>query len=120
MSWNKKERRQFIRAHFPCELAVNTSEKNTIQTQTENISAGGIRVFTDKKLEPSTIISVIIHGISAKSIICKGRIMWAFERKHPQNESQILFDIGIEFHQITEDIIFKITKLIESLTADKK
>ncbi|UCD15799.1 MAG: PilZ domain-containing protein [Candidatus Omnitrophota bacterium] len=116
MSWDKKERRQFVRACFPCKLSVHPCDKNAIHTQTENISAGGIRVFIARRLKPASIVTVTIYKIKKDPIICQGRIIWVFSRKHPENEEQVLFDTGIEFHQITEETAFEIKNIIESLS----
>lgn len=120
MSWDYEERRQFVRAAFPCELSVHTAVENTIYTQTENISAGGIRVLIEKRIPPASIIKVTLYKIRETPIICVGRVIWVFTRNHPQNKNLTLFDIGIEFYEIAEEEILEIKNLIASLISAKK
>lgn len=99
MKDNGRERRKFPRADFPCEIYILTAPLHIIKCKTENIGAGGIRVFIDEELSISSSVGLKLF-ISKKAIECKGKVVWKVER----NESgQNKFDTGLEFHQISEE-----------------
>ena len=120
MSWDTSERRKFVRVRFPCEIALDTMGNNVIFAHTENISAGGIRVILKKRIEPAAILSLTLHKIAVQPILCKGRVMWVFTRKHDSDKEISLFDIGIEFHEISEDDIWRIKSFILTVISKRE
>lgn len=115
MNWDSKERREFVRIKFPCEILVGGSKEEIISTHAENISAGGIRVIIEKKLPCSSVIDLVIYGIRKKPILCKGKIIWTFSRKIPYHRKLSLFDTGIEFYKIKKEDRREIKSLITSI-----
>jgi c-di-GMP-binding flagellar brake protein YcgR len=120
MSWDSEERRHFVRVKYPCEISIYGSKRVTIPAQTENISAGGIRVLLDKKLPVSSIIELDIYGIKEKPIVCKGRILWVFTRKNLYRDGELRYDTGIEFHDIPEKDVEEIKNLVSEIASGRK
>ena len=115
MSWDSKERREFIRVKFPCEITTQTASGNRISTYVENISAGGLRIFLNEKLKTSSIVEIDIYAIAKEPISCKGKVLWVFSRKDPDNKNKLVFDTGIEFYQIKNKDLQEIKKIITSV-----
>lgn len=116
MSWDTSERRKFVRVEFPCEISLqDTSGKEVITAYTENISAGGIRVLLEKDIKACPIVQVTLYKIAEKPIVCKGRVIWVFNREHPREENVTVFDTGIEFYQIQEEDVSRIKEFILGL-----
>ncbi len=121
MSWDSSERRQFVRTKFPCQINVPGPNQRMISTRAQNLSAGGIRVFIEEKLLPSSIVSLEICGIDNRKICCTGKVIWTFERKtHHSKEASLCYDTGIEFCEIKEDDVEAIKKLVVSIAYGKK
>ena len=120
MSWDSTERRNFVRAKFPCQITIPHSQQSLISTQAENISAGGLRVFIKEKLYTSSIVELDIYGVKKKPISCKGKIVWVFTRKMHHSKAEVLYDTGIEFHQIKDEDVEAIKKLVASIASGKK
>ncbi len=113
MNWDSSERRKFVRIKFLCEIAVYTlSRKKMLSINTENISAGGIRVFLKERLSSGKIIELKIHGIGKAPIACKAKIIWAFPREMPQYKKNTVYDTGMEFYQLSKKDLNKIKKII--------
>jgi len=119
MSWDSEERRQFVRVRCPCKITSTGHQKHTIFTQTENISAGGVRLITEERLTPSSIIDLDIHIRNGDFISCKGKILWVFARK-VSDIGPVVFDTGIEFYHITDKEAQAIVDLVVSIASGKK
>jgi len=115
MSWDTRDRREFARVKFPCEIATRTAKGLKLSACVENISAGGLRVFLKDKLKTSSSVEINISGIGKKPINCKGKVLWAFSRTDPKNKKDLVFDTGIEFCQMAAKDLEKIKILIDSM-----
>jgi len=120
MSWDSEERRQFVRVRCPCKITSPGHQKHTIFTQTENISAGGVRLITEERLKPSSIIDLDIHIKNGEFISCKGKVLWVFARKATSDIGPVVFDTGIEFYHIKDKEARAIMDLVVSIASGKK
>jgi len=120
MSWDSKERREFVRVKFPCEITVKNPERHTISLCTENISAGGIRFLSNEKIGLSLLINIELYGVAKKPIVCNGKVKWAFTRKNPSEGKQNIYDIGVEFYQLKKTDLAEIKSFVVSVLSDKK
>jgi len=82
MDYQGIEKRRFVRAKFPCCITIHTLHDHIITTYTENISAGGVRVIIEEKLEMASTVGLEIQ-INKNIIVCKGRIVWVVDRERP-------------------------------------
>lgn len=122
MNTNGTERRHFIRADFSCKVIIEAPHERVFNIHTENIGAGGIRVFLGEKLDVSSLVGLEIY-IGQQPIACKGRIVWVIDQPFPPCDKASLYDTGIEFYDITpqdKNIIGNIVKTMGSREKDKK
>lgn len=120
MAWDSKERRKFVRVKLPCEVTVHIPNQYTISTYTENISAGGIKLTTEERLKPNSIVELDLYGISEKPMTCKGKLKWVSAKKNCLTLGDPLYSVGIEFFQIKKKDIIQIKGLITSLISDNE
>jgi c-di-GMP-binding flagellar brake protein YcgR len=119
MDWNGIEKRRFVRANFPCKIIIRPPHKHTISTHTENISAGGVRVIIEERLEISLTVGLEIY-LENEPIACKGRAVWVVDKESSYRKGLFFFDTGIEFIDIKEEDRQKIDKIIETIVFGEK
>ncbi len=119
MDYQGIEKRRFVRAKFPCVISIHTLHEHVITTYTENISAGGVRVVIEEKLETSSTVGLEIQ-INKNTIVCKGRIVWVVDKESPYKKSIFYYDTGIEFYEIKEDDRHIIDDAIEEILKNEK
>jgi hypothetical protein len=93
--------------------------EHVITTYTENISAGGVRVIIDEKLELSSTVGLEMQ-IHNNTIICKGRIVWVVDKESPYKQGVLYHDTGIEFYEIKEGDRSIISNAIEEILKGEK
>ncbi|MFA5271901.1 MAG: PilZ domain-containing protein [Candidatus Omnitrophota bacterium] len=108
------EKRRFIRAQFPCVIKIYTLHEHIITTHTENISAGGVRVIIEEKLEIGSTVGLQIQ-IRDHTVSCKGRVVWVVDKKSPYKQGVGYQDTGIEFYEIKGADIGVINYAIEEI-----
>ncbi len=109
------DRRRFPRASYPCRIILfSGDEREVISLHTENISAGGIRLIVDKRLTVNNTVEIELFA-ELSPIVCKGRIAWVSEIKPMEGENAYLFDVGIEFIEISEKCKERLEKLVSKL-----
>lgn len=101
MSEEGKERRHFVRAEFPCKITVYTPTQHVLHANTENIGAGGLRVFLEEQLEISSIVGLEIY-LDKVPLICQGRIVWVIDKVRRSPNDVPRCDTGIEFYRMKE------------------
>lgn len=99
--WEGKERRKFPRAVFPCKIIL-ASPIRYLNSHTENLSEGGIRVLLEEKISPYSIVGIEIFVDKEKPIRCKGRIIWVKEKINPLENVSVMYDTGIQFIEIND------------------
>jgi c-di-GMP-binding flagellar brake protein YcgR len=119
MDYQGIEKRRFIRAKFPCVISIHTLHDHVITTYTENISAGGVRVIIEEKLELSSTVGLEIQ-INKDVIACKGRVVWVVDRESPYKKGILYHDTGIEFYEISENDRRIINCAIEEILQGEK
>jgi len=97
------ERRKFVRLNVGCEVnykVLNVEPPKFIKSKTKNISAGGICLIADEKLNPGTLLELNFHlPDKAITIRAKGRVAWVNPFKIANEKER--FDCGIEFVEIS-------------------
>lgn len=101
MGWDGAEKRNFVRADFPCKIVIYTPRKHTLVSHTEDIGAGGVRVIIEENLDIASLVGLEI-SLSDAQISCKGRIVWVVEKPDSGNNESSSWDTGIEFYEIDE------------------
>lgn len=103
------EKRRFIRADFACRIIIRAPEEMIINSRTENIGAGGVRVILDKKLNilSKAGLEIFLNGEPVK---CDARVVWVVEKDSN-------FDTGIEFCGIDEEDEKVIDNLVKNIVS---
>jgi c-di-GMP-binding flagellar brake protein YcgR len=102
MHYHGIEKRKFQRVRCPCKISIHTIPEHVITTHTENISAGGVRILTEEKIENNLAVDIEIK-LKENTIACKGKIVWVVDRHSPYKKGIIYHDTGIEFDEIKEE-----------------
>ncbi|MFA6282460.1 MAG: PilZ domain-containing protein [Candidatus Omnitrophota bacterium] len=114
MHYDGIEKRKFHRVRCPCKILIHNIPERSITTHTENISAGGIRILTEGKIDTNSAVDIEIK-LKEQTITCKGKVVWVVDRQSPYKKGIIYHDTGIEFHGIKDgqrDIIHNFIKFI--------
>jgi len=101
MAWDGAEKRNFVRANFPCKIIIYTPSEHILISHTENIGAGGVRVIIEESLDISSLVGLEVF-LGGARIICKGRIVWVVEKSGSKKSEANIWDTGIEFYEIAE------------------
>ncbi len=117
MAWNGEEKRNFIRANFPCKILIYTPSEHTLISHTENIGAGGVRVIIEESLDISSLVGLEIF-LSGAQIICKGRIVWVVGKSGSKKAEGNIWDTGIEFYEISDRDRKIIEKFVNTVISD--
>ncbi len=100
--WDQAERRKAPRVNFPCRIILSPElSQEALSLHTENISLGGLRVISDKKLSVNMVVSLELFA-ELSPIACKGRIAWVQQMHPTASDKALLFDVGVEFTDMTE------------------
>ncbi len=117
MDYQGIEKRRFVRAQFPCAIKIYTFHEHIITTHTENISAGGVRVIIEEKLEIASTVGLQVQ-IRDYTVSCKGRIVWVVDKRSPYKQGIGYHDTGIEFYEIKDADVKVINAAIEEIVKD--
>ncbi|MBU1809910.1 MAG: PilZ domain-containing protein [Candidatus Omnitrophica bacterium] len=118
MIWGGAEKRRFVRANFPCKIAIHIPSRHTLSTHTENIGVGGIRVIIGEKSEIFSTVGLEIF-LGEEPIICNGRVVWVVENKSNYQEDFFSYDTGMEFVDIKEEDRAAIKNFVEAIVLSK-
>jgi len=105
------ERRKFIRAQFPCKITLQGGAR-VLDTVTQNISAGGLRVIVNEEIKELTVVGLEL-ALVEEPLQCKGRVVWALE-------SRGTYDVGIEFYDISDKDRWFLDEFVKRLITDKE
>ncbi len=97
------ERRRYVRLDTPIDISyVVPKTGNTLNTNTKNISADGVRFETlDKSIKESDILELRMVIQDAPSPVhAKAKVIW---KKKMSLEDAAAYDCGLEFTEIEED-----------------
>jgi len=106
---DSSERRKFIRVNCPCKVILHNPER-VLDTHTENISAGGIRVILNHEVKEHDLVGLEIYLI-AEPVKCEGRIVWVITHRGE-------FDTGIEFYEISDKDRFVVDEYIKRVVME--
>ena len=92
------------------------ARKETIDTFTENVGAGGICVVLDAKFDLFEKVSLeIFLGDDGGPVSCEGSIVWVV-KQHAANKWEALkYDTGIEFQNIKDEDKQRLYILIKNI-----
>ena len=115
MVWEGIDKRKFPRIRYRCLIRVSRNgQEEVTETFTENIGLGGISVVLKESFGLFEAVSLEIF-IDGSVVKCDGTIVWVV-KKHPMKEEEIvMYDTGIEFHNMDAEGKTNITRLVEDI-----
>jgi len=119
MSWDKIDRRRFIRIKFPFTIHLYPTGEPPISAYTEDISAGGIKVTVHQELKVSSLVNLEVY-VKLRPIVCKGKVIWINKRESEFLEGEIFFDIGMEFQGLNPEEREAIDERLDRVTEERK
>lgn len=122
MVWEGEEKRKFPRGIFLCKIAMSSTARWLV-THTENISAGGVRVILDEKVNPFTNVELEIFFEKEKSTKFKGKVAWSRVIVNPIENEPLLYDTGIQFAAMdanTREYINRLVNIISFQDRERK
>lgn len=119
MSWDKIDRRRFLRIKFPFTMHLYRTGKPPISAYTEDISVGGIKVTVHQELEVSSIVDLEVY-VKLRPIVCKGKVIWINRRESEFLEGEIFFDIGMEFQGLKPEEEDAIKERLDRIMQDRR
>lgn len=109
-----EERRRLRRVVFPFKLTVLMDGEDIDVFHTENVSIGGIRIISQRRLERNTTVEVTID-LGNNVIRSTGKVAWFMEIKPSDLQQPYLYDIGIEFVGMDATAKAEIEKIVGGL-----
>lgn len=119
MSWDRIDRRRFIRIKFPFTIHIYSSGKPPISAYTENISEGGVKVTIHQQLKVSSVVDLEIY-LKLRAIKCKGKIRWAIGRESDYLEGEYFYDTGMELQGLKPEDKEAIKERLEKVMGERK
>ncbi|MGB2601290.1 MAG: PilZ domain-containing protein [Candidatus Omnitrophota bacterium] len=121
MMWDGINQRRFPRVSYRCLILVSKDgREEVIETFTENIGAGGICVVLDREFKLFENVAMeIFLGEEKEPINCQGTIVWVVKRHPTTDAEKVEYDTGVEFRDISDEDIKKVTKLVEDILKAK-
>ena len=118
MSWNGLDKRKFPRANYPCLIVIrhNQGGPEAMLTHTENLGIGGVCVILKKSIKLFTSVEVELDLLDTETHIkCNGRVVWAVQRRNPQEKKTTFYDTGIEFTGINTKDQKRVDEIVQRL-----
>ncbi|MFH1655939.1 MAG: PilZ domain-containing protein [Candidatus Omnitrophota bacterium] len=109
-----EEKRKFARLNTSVDVQYTVLEiKAAKEAKTKDISAGGICIIADEKLEVDCILGISVY-LSGESmpITAKGKVVWT--RPFQVGKENQHFDVGVEFTEISPEDRKKIDQYVFS------
>lgn len=116
--WGGINARKFPRVKYDCHVILKYGKQpKQFKTHTENIGPGGICVILNTPLDIFSQVGVKIMFQNGKtSLECIGRIVWIVKSSILQsNGAKDIFDVGIEFVNLSDENKNRIETIIDSL-----
>ena len=103
-----KERRRFPRLSSQVYCRIGRSQ--SLRQRVSNISLGGVRIYSDQRLDVGEEVELELHFPSGFSDIGRARVVWI---KEMLPDSGASYDVGLEFLELPEDIIRELKETLK-------
>ncbi|MBF0493548.1 MAG: PilZ domain-containing protein [Candidatus Omnitrophica bacterium] len=114
--WEGIDRRKFPRAYYACAVKIS-GKNNTLRYDaiTENVGAGGVCLTFNREFELFETAEVELKLSDGDAVRAKGTIVWVIRVAHPGVKDEHVYDIGIEFTEISKEDKKKLEALVDKL-----
>ncbi len=112
------EKRGFPRVNVTCKISVVSGDRPLVlNSHTENMGAGGVRVIIEEEIAYSTVVDVDLFLLDIeKHLKCKGQVVWVTEIK-PTEINPRLFDTGIQFIEMSDSDRKEIRNFVNTIVS---
>ena len=95
-----KDRRRFPR--LPSQVYYRIGKSQSLRQRVSNISLGGVRIYSDQRLDIGEVVELELHFPNGFSGKCKARVVWI---KEIPPDSGASYDVGLEFLELPKEAI---------------
>lgn len=120
-----EEKREFVRLDMNVKvdwkrIGETSGPTAEFTNETKNISAGGICLVVNEKLGAGEELQIGMELPSGKIIDVKGRVVWISEYEIFGREHEKIYDVGIEFMNISKKEREEINEFVLASFSSKK
>jgi len=122
-SWDGPDRREFPRVNYPCLVVVRQpqNKENAFLTHTENIGIGGVGILVKDPLPLHSAVDLEIDLMDlGEHLQCRGKVVWAIQRKDNEDKRALFYDIGIEFVELDTDAAKRLKMIVDHICKDEE
>ncbi len=105
------DRRKYLRINACVTYSIVEDDIKETSSSSKNISAGGIAFFTRDNLDTNIILSIAVRLPDMSNLNAKVRVVWR-EPVKVSWDSDICYEVGVEFIRIDETDRQKISKYV--------
>lgn len=106
---SQEERRRYPRLASQVYCRIERSQ--SLRQRVSNISLGGVRIYSDQRLDVDEKVELELHfpsGFSGKGL---ARVVWIKELPPTSGAS---YDVGFEFLDLPEEVVNELKKALEN------
>jgi len=120
-----EEKREFVRLDLNVKVdwkRIGATSEPTAEftNETKNISAGGLCLVVNEKLEAGEELQIGMELPSGEIIDVKGRVVWVSEYEIFGREQEKIYDVGIQFMNISKKERKEINEFVLASFSSKK
>jgi c-di-GMP-binding flagellar brake protein YcgR len=105
---SQKDRRRFPRLSSRVYYRIGKSQ--SLRQRVSNISLGGVRIYSDERLDVDEEIELELHFPDGFSDKGSARVVWI---KALPPDSGAAYDVGLEFLDLPEETVDELKKALE-------
>lgn len=105
---SKTERRRFPRVMAPVYYRV--AKSSTLREQVSNISLGGVRIYSDERIDEGERLELEFFLPSGSSVEAIARVVWI---KELPPKAGALYDVGLEFIDLSDEAVEVLKAVLE-------
>lgn len=111
------ERRRYPRLEINAEIeyiVLDQADAEVFTTGSKNLSSGGVCIIAFEKLEPGTLLSIkfSVPELHNKIVIARGKVAWVKAIRMGGRDTDIVYEVGVEFIDIKEGDREQIKKFV--------
>ncbi len=100
----ERRRAKRVYASFVEYCRAEDASSQRYQAFAENISATGIRIFVNERIEADTLLLITVYLLDGSTPIeVKGKVVWVRPSIFVMAKDRQHFDIGVDFVEISDD-----------------
>ena len=103
-----KDRRRYPR--LSSQVYYRIGKSKSLRQRVSNISLGGVRIYSDERLDIGEEMELELHFPNGNSTQGKARVVWIKELPPSSGSS---YDVGLEFLEFSKEGIIELTETLK-------